>query len=202
MYLVGLTGGIGSGKSEAARIFSELGVHVIDTDAIAHELTSAGHPVLKKIIEQFGHIYLKADQTLDRAALREKVFSDQNARLQLEAILHPAIYEGVQQALRENASAPYQVIAIPLLFESERYLKLISRSLVIDCSEELQISRATARNGLAPSAVKAIMQAQMPRSERIKHADDVILNDGSLTELRQKVADIHKNYMQACIVRD
>lgn len=202
MYLVGLTGGIGSGKSEAARIFIELGVPVVDTDAIAHELTSAGHPVLKKIIEQFGNTYLNADQTLDRAALREKVFADRNARQQLEAILHPAIYEKVQRALQENTSAPYQVIAIPLLFEGEHYLKLINRSLVIDCSEELQIRRATARSGLAPSAVEAIMQAQMSRNERIKRADDVVSNNGTLSELRQKIEEIHKNYMQACIVTD
>src|SRR5690606_9862708 len=121
MYLVGLTGGIGSGKTEVARIFAELGVPVVDTDAIAHALTSAGHPVLKEIIAQSGDSYLQADQTLDRAALRDKVFSDTQARYQLEAILHPAIYDAVLQALQENAAAPYQVIAIPLLFESKRY---------------------------------------------------------------------------------
>lgn len=202
MYLVGLTGGIGSGKSETAHIFVELGIPVIDTDTIAHELTSAGHPILKRIIEQFGNGYLRQDQTLDRVALREKIFADQNARRQLEAILHPAIYEEVQQALRKNASAPYQVIAVPLLFESDRYLKLVNRSLVIDCNEELQVSRATARSSLTPSAVKAIMHAQMPRNERNSRADDVILNNGSLAELRKKIEAIHKNYMQACIVRD
>ncbi len=202
MYLVGLTGGIGSGKTEAARIFAELGVPVVDTDAIAHTLTSAGHPVLKEIIAQFGDSYLQADQTLDRAALREKVFSDTQARYQLEAILHPAIYDAVLQALQENAAAPYQVIAIPLLFENKRYQTLINRSLLIDCDEELQISRAAARSGMAASAVAAIMRAQMPRNERIKQADDVILNNGSLSELRQKIEDIHKNYMQACIVSE
>lgn len=202
MYLVGLTGGIGSGKTEAARIFAELGVPVVDTDAIAHALTSAGHPVLKEIIAQFGDSYLQADQTLDRAALREKVFSDTQARYQLEAILHPAIYDAVLQALQENATAPYQVIAIPLLFESKRYQALINRSLLIDCDEELQISRAAARSGMAASAVAAIMRAQMPRNARIKQADDVILNNGSLSELRQKIEDIHKNYMQACIVSE
>lgn len=202
MYLVGLTGGIGSGKSEAARIFSGLGVPVVDTDVIAHELTSAGHPVLKKIIAQFGNAYLRPDQTLDRAALREKVFADKAARLQLEAILHPAIYEAVLQAIKQHADAPYQVIAVPLLFESERYQKLINRSLLIDCDESLQISRTTARSGLSSSAVEAIMQAQMPRNERISRADDVISNNEGLTELRQKIESIHKNYMQACIVSE
>jgi dephospho-CoA kinase len=202
MYLVGLTGGIGSGKSEAARMFAELGVPVVDTDTIAHALTSAGHPVLQDIIAQFGASYLQTDGTLDRAALREKVFSDKKARQHLEAILHPAIYDAVLHAIQKNVDAPYQIIAIPLLFESVRYQTLINRSLLIDCDEELQIHRTTARSGLAISAVEAIMRAQMPRNERIKRADDVISNNGSLSELHQKVEDIHKNYMQACIVSE
>ncbi|PKO93995.1 MAG: dephospho-CoA kinase [Betaproteobacteria bacterium HGW-Betaproteobacteria-1] len=202
MFLVGLTGGIGSGKSEAARVFRELGVPVIDTDAIAHELTASGHPVLKKIIAQFGNTYMLADQSLDRAALRKKVFADKEARLQLESILHPAIYEAVLQAIQQHSEAPYQVIAVPLLFESERYRKLVNRTLLIDCDENLQISRTTARSGLSPTEVEAIMRAQMPRAERLRKADDIISNNESLTNLRQKVEDIHKDYMQACIVNE
>lgn len=202
MYLVGLTGGIGSGKSEAARIFAELGVPVIDTDAIAHTLTSTGQPVLQEIIKQFGKAYLQPDQTLNRAALREKIFADPQARQQLESILHPAIFTAVLQAINQHADAPYQVIAVPLLFESDRYQTLISRSLLIDCDEALQISRASARSRLAPSTVEAIMRAQLPRSERIRRADDIISNDGSLSALREKIKDLHKNYMQACIVNE
>lgn len=201
MYLVGLTGGIASGKSEVTRIFSELGIPVIDVDVIAHQLTSAGHPVLKQIIAVFGDNYLLADGNFNRAAMREKVFQDPAARLQLEAILHPAIYETVLELLQDNAQAPYQVIAVPLLFEGERYQKLVNRTLLIDCDLSLQISRA-ANRGLQPSTVEAIIRAQMPRSERLALANDVIVNNGSLQELRQKVKDMHKNYMQACIVSD
>lgn len=202
MYLVGLTGGIGSGKSEAARIFKELGVPVIDTDAIAFELTASGQPILKEIITHFGDVYLRPDQTLDRAALRKKVFTDKAARLKLETILHPAIYEVVQQSIKKNAGAPYQVIAVPLLFETERYQKLVQRSLLIDCDEALQISRTTARSGLSPAEVEAIMLAQMPRTERIHRADDIISNNDDLTKLRHKIEAIHKNYMQTCIVSE
>lgn len=202
MYLVGLTGGIGSGKSEAARIFKELGVPVIDTDAIAFELTASGQPILKEIITHFGDLYLRPDQTLDRAALRKKVFTDKAARLKLETILHPAIYEVVQQSIKKNAGAPYQVIAVPLLFETERYQKLVQRSLLIDCDEALQISRTTARSGLSPAEVEAIMLAQMPRTERIHRADDIISNNDDLTKLRHKIEAIHKNYMQTCIVSE
>jgi dephospho-CoA kinase len=141
MYLVGLTGGIGSGKTETTRKFSALGVPVIDTDVIAHQLTSVGHPVLKKIIAEFGDAYLLADGSLNRAAMRKKVFKDASARAKLEAILHPAIYNGVLAALEEHPRAPYQIIAVPLLFEGNRYQKLVNRTLLVDCDEILQIER-------------------------------------------------------------
>lgn len=202
MYLVGLTGGIGCGKSEAARIFADLGIPVTDTDTIAHALTASGQPVLQTIIAEFGDHYLKPDQSLDRAALRKKVFADRDARQRLEAILHPAIYDAALQSVKQHANAPYQVIAVPLLFESERYRKLVNRTLLIDCDERLQISRTVARSGLSPEEVEAIMQAQMPRAERLRQADDIIVNDGSIDELRQKISQIHENYMQACIVSE
>lgn len=202
MYLVGLTGGIGCGKSEAARIFADLGIPVTDTDTIAHALTAGGQPVLQTIIAEFGDHYLKPDQSLDRAALRKKVFADRDARQRLEAILHPAIYDAALQSVKQHANAPYQVIAVPLLLESERYRKLVNRTLLIDCDERLQISRTVARSGLSPEQVEAIMQAQMPRAERLRQADDIIVNDGSIDELRQKISQIHENYMQACIVSE
>lgn len=201
MYLVALTGGIGSGKTEATRKFSALGVPVIDTDVIAHQLTSVGHPVLKKIIAEFGDAYLLADGSLNRAAMRKKVFQDASARAKLEDILHPAIYDSVLSALEKHQKAPYQIIAVPLLFEGDRYQKLVNRTLVIDCDESIQIARAVAR-GLAAEEVKAIMAAQLSRDMRTKLADDVIVNNGSLAELHRKIEDIHKNYMQTCIVSD
>lgn len=198
MLLVGLTGGIGSGKSEAARIFTGLGVPVIDTDAIAHVLTAPGQPLVQSIIHLFGDEFLNPDGSLNRAALREKVFADENARRQLEAILHPAIYDEVLQAIGRHPEAPYQVIAVPLLFESDRYQNLIQRSLLIDCDETLQIRRTTARSSMPASAVEAIMRAQMPRVERIKRADDIITNDQGLPELQKKIEELHQIYLQTC----
>jgi dephospho-CoA kinase len=198
MLLVGLTGGIGSGKSEAARIFTGLGVPVIDTDAIAHLLTASGQPLVQNIINLFGDEFLNPDGSLNRAALREKIFADENARRQLEAILHPAIYDEVLQAIDRHPEAPYQIIAVPLLFESDRYQKLIQRSLLIDCDETLQIRRTTARSGLPASAVEAIMHAQMPRVERIKRADDIITNDQGLPELQKKIEELHQIYLHTC----
>ena len=198
MLLVGLTGGIGSGKSEAARIFTGLGVPVIDTDAIAHMLTAPGQPLVQNIINLFGDEFLNPDGSLNRAALREKVFADENARRQLEAILHPAIYDEVMHTIGRHPEAPYQIIAVPLLFESDRYQKLIQRSLLIDCDETLQIRRTTARSGMPASAVEAIMRAQMPRVERIKRANDIITNDQGLPELQKKIEELHQIYLQTC----
>ncbi len=198
MFLVGLTGGIGSGKSEAARIFAGLGVPVVDTDAIAHELTAPGQPVLQNIIHLFGNEFLNPDGSLDRAALREKVFADERARHQLEAILHPAIFDEVVQRVNQHPQAPYQIIAIPLLFENERYRSLVQRSLLIDCDETLQVSRTTARSDLPASAVKAIMRAQMSRAERIGQADDIITNNRGLPELKKEIEKLHQKYLMIC----
>jgi dephospho-CoA kinase len=198
MFLVGLTGGIGSGKSEAARIFAGLGVPVIDTDAIAHALTATGQPLVQNLIACFGTEFLNPDGSLNRAALREKIFADENARRQLEAILHPAIYDEVLQAIDRHPEAPYQIIAVPLLFESDRYQKLIQRSLLIDCEEALQIKRTSARSGLPVATIEAIMHAQMPRAERIKRAQDIITNNQGLIELQKKVEALHQTYLQPC----
>lgn len=202
MYLVGLTGGIGSGKSLAAQMFEALGVPVIDTDAISHALTARGQPVLRAIIAEFGQHYLQPDQSLDRAKLRQTVFADAAARKRLEAILHPAIYDAALQAVGQHAGAPYAVIVVPLLFESARYLELVDRTLLIDCAEDIQVERTVARNGLSPEEVRDIMRAQLSRTERRRRADDIIVNNGSIDELRQKIAEIHKKYMQACIVSE
>lgn len=202
MFVVGLTGGIGSGKSEAAQMFAALGVPVVEVDAISHQLTSIGSHILKEIINVFGKSYLLADGSLDRAALREKIFSDTATRKQLEAILHPAIYEQALQELSKNTSAPYQILVIPLLFEGSRFQSIINRTLVIDCDESLQIARTIQRSGLSEQAVVAIMRAQVSRKVRLALADDVIENNGNLEELSKKITRIHKKYMHTCIVSE
>ena len=147
--IVGLTGGIGSGKSAAAAQFAALGTPVIDVDVISHQLTAAGQPAVLAIAKELGNDMLNADGSLNRAAVRSKVFEDAAARQQLEGILHPAIYEEAQRQLQEvRNTAPYCIIVVPLLFESERYQQLIDRSLLIDCEESVQIARTMQRLSL------------------------------------------------------
>ena len=200
MYVVALTGGIGSGKSEAAKIFAELGVPVTDVDAISHALTAAHQPLLQQIKAIFGATFILADGTLDRTALRQLVFSDDAARHQLNAILHPTIYQNALQQLQENAAAPYQILAIPLLFESPRYLSHINRILLIDCDEKVQIARVKQRSHLTEADIKAIILTQTPRDERLKLADDVIENNKNIEKLRENIIKIHNKYINTCIV--
>ena len=200
MFVVGLTGGIGSGKSEAARLFAALGVPVIDVDAISHQLTAPSQPILQNIANALGRQFLLPDSALDRDALRAHVFADNAARLQLEKILHPAIRQAALLQLAANQGSAYQILSIPLLFEGDGYRNIVNRTLVIDCDETLQIQRTMQRNGLNEQAVRAIMAAQVPRAQRNQLADDIIENNGTLDELSQKVREKHKNYLQACIV--
>jgi len=200
MLIVGLTGGIGSGKSEAARFFAELGVPVIDTDQIAHALTTAGHPVLQELASAFGHEIINADGSLNRPVLRQRVFTRPADRQQLEAILHPRIRAQALQLLAEHPNAAYQILVVPLLFETQGYVDLIGRSLVIDCEKSQQITRAMARSHLTETEVQAIMAAQLPRDQRLALADDIIRNDGSLENLRAQVISKHEKYIKTCIV--
>lgn len=200
MFIVGLTGGIGSGKSEVARIFGALDVPVIDTDLIAHQLTAEGSPLLPKIAATLGSDSLNPDGTLNRAWVRERVFSDPAARQQLEAILHPEIRRQVEVQLSRRPDAPYQVVVVPLLFEADGYVSRVNRTLLVDCPEEIQIARTMQRSRLSETAVRAIMAAQLPRAKKLALADDVILNDGSIEELTQKVNEKHKKYIEACRV--
>lgn len=202
MYVVGLTGGIGCGKSEAARVFARLGVAVVDVDLIARQLTQPGEETLSEIVEIFGKDYLLPDGSLDRAKLRDKVFIDTAARKDLEAIMHPAIHERALSELEANKDAPYQVLAISLLFENQRYKDVVTRSLVMDCDEQLQVERTMKRSGLTEEIVRGIIAAQVSRAVRLKMADDVIVNEGTLEELAQKVEEMHKKYMQACRVSE
>jgi len=194
MFTVGLTGGIGSGKSTVAECFSAHDVPVIDTDVIARQLTVPGGATLDAIRKAFGETVMQADGTLDRAALRRRVFADGDARHQLEAILHPIIRQSVEQTL-STLVAPYALIVIPLLVETGSYRDMLNRILVVDCPEELQIARVMARSGLTQDEVKAILAAQAGRAERLAVADDVIVNTASPEALRAQVATLHRRYL-------
>jgi dephospho-CoA kinase len=203
MQVVVLTGGIGSGKSEAAKQFAALGVPVVDVDAIAHQLTAKGQALLGQIQLLFGAEFLLADGSLDRAKLAAQVFSHAEQRLKLESLLHPAIYEAAVQQLKDNAKnsdAPYQILVIPLYFESTRYQEVAEKVLVIDCPEALQIERAMQRNGSTAASVKAVMHAQVSRARRLEGADEVIDNHGNLAALQEKVGQLHKKFIKTCIV--
>ncbi len=196
MYVVGLTGGIGSGKSEAAACFATLGVPVIDTDRIAHRLTAPGMPVLQKIAQVLGADCLAADGSLDRVVLRRKVFTNLAARERLENILHPLIRAAVIEELGKSDEAAYQIVVVPLLFETGSYRDIVNRTLTVDCSEQEQMRRAAARSGLAKAEVRAIMAAQMPRMERLARADDVLRNNGTLQDLAEAVRTRHEKYLK------
>jgi len=199
--IVGLTGGIGSGKSAAAAQFAALGTPVIDVDVISHQLTAAGQPAVLAIAKELGNDMLNADGSLNRAAVRSKVFEDAAARQQLEGILHPAIYEEAQRQLQQvRNTAPYCIIVVPLLFESERYQPLIDRSLLIDCEESIQIARTMQRSPMSEIEVKNIMAAQLSRETRRQLANDIISNNGSLDELQKNVIAFHQKYINPCIV--
>ncbi|ADQ83714.1 dephospho-CoA kinase [Methylovorus sp. MP688] len=199
--IVGLTGGIGSGKSAAAAQFAALGTPVIDVDVISHQLTAAGQPAVLAIAKELGNDMLNADGSLNRAAVRSKVFEDAATRQQLEGILHPAIYEEAQRQLQQvRNTAPYSIIVVPLLFESERYQRLIDRSLLIDCEESIQIARTMQRSQMSEIEVKNIMAAQLSRETRRQLANDIISNNGSLDELQKNVIAFHQKYINPCIV--
>lgn len=194
VYCVGVTGGIGSGKSSAAALFAERGAGIVDTDDIAHELTRPGGRAMPAIIKAFGPGIAAADGSLDRAAMRQRVFADPAQRKVLEGILHPLIR--VEARDRVNTSqAPYVMLVVPLLLESSGYPDLVQRVLVIDCEESLQVRRTMQRSALTEEAVRAIMAAQLPRQQRLARADDVLLNNGDLSQLRSQVERLHERYL-------
>jgi len=194
-YIVGLTGGVGSGKSAAAQVFEELGATVIDTDALAHALTGPGGAAIKPIRAAFGADYLTPDAALDRARMRELVFADAAKKRLLESILHPMIRSQTSE-LVQAARGPYVILMIPLLIESHDYRNRYQRILVVDCPEELQLSRVVARSGLTPAQVRAIMVNQVSRGARLAVADDVIDNSQDLAQLRRQVEALHACYIQ------
>jgi dephospho-CoA kinase len=194
-YCIGLTGGIGSGKSRAAAMFGELGADVIDTDAIAHELTQAGGAAMPAITAAFGPAVVADSGGLDRAAMRELVFADPASRARLEGILHPLI-GGVTRGRVARSTAPYVLLVVPLLLEKGGFRDLVRRVLVVDCEESLQIDRTMLRSGLTEAAVRAIMAAQIPRQQRLEAVDDIIRNDGDVAQLRSQVAVLHQQYLE------
>jgi dephospho-CoA kinase len=193
--VVGLTGGIGSGKSAAADEFAKLGAALVDTDVIAHELTGSGGLAIPGIKQLFGEDAIGPDGAMDRRRMRDRVFSDPEAKRKLEALLHPLIRE---ESARRIAAArsPYVVHVVPLLIESPDYRRRVGRVLVVDAPEEVQVARVRSRSGLSEEEVRAIMHTQVPRAERLAAADDVLDNGGSRDALRTQVAALHQKYLQ------
>jgi dephospho-CoA kinase len=196
MLCIGLTGGIGCGKSTVAELFRKLGAQIIDTDVIAHQLTQAHGIAMPAIAKQFGVIYLLADGALNRAAMRELIFSDADAKQQLEAILHPLILQQVQRQLAQATLARYTLLVVPLLLQSPDFFALVQRVLVVDCSETEQIQRVIQRQQLSLTVIKSIIAQQSTRSERLARADDLIHNNGELHELDAQVTALDKIYAQ------
>lgn len=192
-FVVGLTGGIGSGKSAASDGFAALGVEVTDTDSLAHALTAPGQPGHAAVLDAFGGALLRADGTLDRAKLREQVFSDADARARLEAVLHPLIRAA---AAREIARwrGPYGIVVVPLLLERGGLTGIVQRVLVVDCPEDEQVRRVIARSGMTAGEVRAIMATQLTRSERLARADDVLDNSGAADAIAAKVQQLDQRY--------
>jgi dephospho-CoA kinase len=193
-FSVGLTGGIGCGKTTVADMFGALGASLVDTDAIAHALTAPHGAAMPALLAEFGPGFATTDGALDRARMRELVFADPGARSRLEAILHPRIREATAAAAA-LATGPYVIFVVPLLIESGTWAERVTRVLAIDCSEETQVARVMARNQLSEPQVRAIMAAQVTRAERLAKADDVILNDDGIEALAPQVERLHAFYL-------
>ena len=196
-----MTGGIGSGKSEALKIFKSLSIKVIDLDNISKEITETSHQAIQEIKLVFGDAIFDKDNQLDRKKLKEIIFSDKNKKINLEKILHPKIYEEVKKRINALSHESYVVIDIPLLFETNQYTSLISRSLVIDCKENDQIERVKKRDGIDISVIQSIIDQQINRSSRIEKADDVVINDGSIEKLEESIKSLHKKYLNLVAVK-
>jgi dephospho-CoA kinase len=191
---VGLTGGIGSGKSEAARQFARLGATVIDTDLLARELVEPGQPALAEIVDSFGPDMLTSEGALDRTRLRQHVFADPARRRQLEGILHPRIRARALQ-LADQADTPYCILVIPLLVETSADYRL-QRVLLIDCPEDIQRQRIRTRDRLPENEIDTILAAQASRAQRQTVADDIVVNDKQLPQLRAEIERLHRQYLQ------
>lgn len=199
-YVVGLTGGIGSGKSAVARAFQALGVEVADADAAAHAVTARDAPGHAAVVAAFGDAVLRADGELDRATLRRRVFDDAFARARLESILHPLIAARLQDEVAAFRG-PYGLLVVPLLLERGNVRSMAQRVLVVDCPEDEQVRRVVARSGMAPSEVRAIMSVQLSRQARLAHADDIVDNSGPQEGIAPQVARLHARYLELASAR-
>ena len=197
--VVGLTGGIGSGKSAAADAFGKLGATVVDTDAIAHELTGPGGAAIAQLRRLFGDGMVDAAGAMDRKRMRELVFADAEKKQRLEALLHPMIRAESERRIAA-APGPYVVHVVPLLVESPGYRERVGRVLVVDCPEALQISRVRQRSGLPEEQVRSIIASQIQRERRLAAADDVIDNSGSIAAMQQQVRRLHEKYLALAAV--
>lgn len=193
-FIVGLTGGIGSGKTAASDWFAKQNIAIVDADVIARDIVAVGQPALMEIEQTFGAWVLQADGSLDRTALRHFVFEHPEARAQLEHITHPKIRAQIIYQLK-SAASPYSVLVSPLLIESKQR-ELVQRILLVDVPEHLQLSRASLRDAQATDAIAKIMQAQMPRLQRQTHADDIVVNDDDLNHLYAQLKPLHQLYLQ------
>lgn len=194
MFIVGLTGGIGSGKTVASDRFEELGVKVVDADIASRVVVENGQPALHSIEGKFGSDVISDDGSLNRAKLREIIFKDNEAKSWLEALLHPLIAKHISDEI-SRATSKYAVLVSPLLFETSQF-EMCNRTLLIDVSKEAQILRTAARDNVSKSQVEKIISSQMDRDQKIRKADDVIVNDGEINDLISKIDDIHQKYIE------
>lgn len=200
-FAVGLTGGIGSGKTTVANLFAAQGASIIDTDLIAHQLTVAGGAAMPLIKAQFGADFLLPDGAMNRPLMRKHVFDDPGAKKQLEALIHPLIRIEVELAAR-NATGPYVMYVVPLLVESGKWRDRVARILVIDCSEALQVSRVMQRSALSAAQIHAIMATQASRAARLAVADDVLINETDTAALIAPVERLHRAYCRLAATAD
>ena len=191
---VGLTGGIGSGKSTVSSMFARMGIPVIDADVISRELTTGHSPLVQKLVDEFGTDITDINGVINREALRNRVFSDANSRKILESIMHPLILDNMEN-IYQSVKAPYCIFSIPLLLESDA-CSMVDRILVIDCPVTLQIERACNRDKVSASIVKSIIRSQVSREERLNAADDVIMNDKTTDELQLQVSRLNDYYLK------
>jgi dephospho-CoA kinase len=195
MFAVGITGGIGSGKSTVADLFALRGVPLVDTDVIAHRITAPGGLAMPSIANEFGPSFVATDGSLDRAQMRALVFSDDTARSRLEAITHPLIRAETERE-RSEARGPYVMVVVPLLVESGSWKTRVDRVLVVDCAIETQIERVMRRNAFTREQVLAIIERQATREARLAAADDVIVNDAVAIEVLSREVDaLHRQYV-------
>lgn len=193
MYIVGLTGGIGSGKSEAAKVFTELAVPLIDLDDIAHKITEKKQLGYLGIKKKFGEKYFDKNKELLRKDLQKDLFNSNKTKKEIESILHPIIFDECKKQIKKYVFEEYIVIVIPLLYETKNYLKLIDETLLIDCNEKIQIKRVISRDQLDKKIIELIIQSQLSRDKKIKKADKIINNDLTIDILKNNIVRYHKN---------